>query len=207
MLKSYSLLVGEKKANLYDFILEIARQLAVANAIDNRTLLTAAINTTDTNMTQMPYMKNKTIIAPTQNGNSEDAEVFNIILIVIHMLFFLLAAFGNITVIVVRLKKFMQRGLSAYKQLICQLSAVDLIFATALPFDIYMRSNKKDWIRNRIVCKLLKTIQSASLTASVGILTVMAFERYQGISNPLAHRWFTKKVILLSLIKYNVSSG
>ena len=156
------------------------------NGILTTTLYNIA-NVTNTNTTTAPV-------------KSEGTDARDIIFIVIHILFFLLAAIGNITVVVVRLKRFMQHGLSAYKQLICHLSVADIIWATDLPLDIYKRIIKKDWIQNTIVCKLLKTTQSASLTASICILTVMAFERYQGISNPLAHRWSTKKVFrLLSL--------
>ena len=154
-------------------------------ASNNRTLITALYNMSN-------FTKPNTTTTPVK---SEETDIRNVVFIVMHTLIFLLGAFGNITVIVVRLKKFMQHGLSAYKQLICHLSVADIIWATDLPMDIYRRINKKDWIQNTIVCKLLKTTQSASLTASIYILTVMAFERYQGISNPLAHRWSTKKVL------------
>jgi len=151
----------------------------------NGTLITALHNMTN-------ITKTNTTLAKSEGTNAHD-----IVVIVIHIFLFLLAALGNITLIVVRLKTFMQHGLSAYKQLICHLSVADIIFATAVPLDIYSRINKKDLIQNTIVCKFLKTTQSASLTASISIMTVMALERYQGISNPLSHRWTTKKVFLL----------
>ena len=169
----------------------------IAYAVDNRTLITAAYNATNANTTLTPYMDNGTTIVPVQYARNEETDIRNIVLIVMYTLFFLLAVFGNITVIVVRLKKLKQHGLSAYKQLICHLSLADIIWATDLPFDIYKRINKKDLIQNTIVCKLLKTTQSASLTASISILTVMAFNRYKGISNPFRHRWTTKKVFSL----------
>lgn len=127
-------------------------------------------------------------------GASDELTAFSIVLLVMYVPFLLVAAVGNIMVIIVRLKKFKQSGLSAYKQLICHLSLADIIYATAIPLDMYFRLNNKHWIENRMVCKVIMTSQSAALTASVCILTVMAFERFQGISNPLAHHWSTKKV-------------
>ena len=100
-------------------------------AIDNGTLLTPANNIANVNKTTI--------------------SVFSIILIVIHLPFFLVAAIGNITVIVVRLKKFVHQRLSAYKQLICHLSVATVLYAAAIPLDIYYRINKKHWIQNTIV--------------------------------------------------------
>jgi len=174
-------------------------------AVNNGTLTTAVNNITYTNKTRILSVDNQTTIAPTQNVAREDMSVFSIILVVIYIPFFLVAVIGNITVIVVRLKKSMHHRLSAYKQLICHLSLADLLYVTAIPLAIYQRVNSKDWIQNRIVCKLLLTTQSASTTASASILAAMAFERYQGISNPLAHRWSTKKVLLLVAVIWTYS--
>ena len=134
---------------------------------------------------------NSTTAAP---STGTGLTVFSIVLIVMYIPFLVVAALGNMTVIVVRLKSFRQRGLSAYKQLICHLSLADIIYATAIPLDIYLKINNKHWLQHSFTCKILTTTQSASLTASVCILTAMAFERFQGISNPLAHHWSTKKV-------------
>lgn len=137
---------------------------------------------------------NSTTVAPTAGTNNE-LTIFSIVLIIMYIPFLLVAALGNFAVIVVRLKKFRQSGLSAYKQLICHLSVADMIYATAIPLDIYYRVNRKHWIQHKSVCQLLTTTQSASLTASVCILTAMALERFQGISSPLVHHWSTKKVL------------
>jgi len=176
-----------------------------AFVLKNGTLITAANNMTNANKTHTSSMSSSTIIAPTKTVDKEDTRIFSIILIAMYIPFLLVAAIGNITVIVVRLKKFMQHGLSAYKQLICHLSIADIIYAAAIPLDIYQRVNKKHWIENNAVCKVLTTTLSASLTASLSILTLMAFERYQGISNPLAHRWSTKKVCLLVAVIWGYS--
>ena len=165
-----------------------------AYLLKNRTLITAVNNIANVNTTQNISIHNKTTMAPTTTVNNEDTRVFSVILVIMYIPFLFVAAIGNITVIVVRMKKFMQHGLSAYKQLICHLSIADIIYAAAIPLDIYQRVNNKHWIENNTVCKVLTTTLSASLTASLSILTLMAFERYQGISNPLAHRWSTKKV-------------
>ena len=129
---------------------------------------------------------------------------FSIVLVTMYIPFLLVAGIGNLLVILVRVKRFKQSGLSAYKQMICHLSLADIIYATAIPLDIYQRLKGKHWITSSGVCKLLRTTQSASLTASVCILTAMALERFQGISNPLAHHWSTKKVSqILSAIMFN----
>eukprot|EP00112_Aurelia_sp_Birch-Aquarium-sp1_P006260 Seg1693.16 transcript_id=Seg1693.16/GoldUCD/mRNA.D3Y31 product="P2Y purinoceptor 6" protein_id=Seg1693.16/GoldUCD/D3Y31 len=123
---------------------------------------------------------------------------FSVVLVTMYIPFLLVAGIGNLLVILVRVKRFKQSGLSAYKQMICHLSLADIIYATAIPLDIYQRLKGKHWITNSGVCKLLRTTQSASLTASVCILTAMALERFQGISNPLAHHWSTKKLVSVS---------
>eukprot|EP00795_Rhopilema_esculentum_P015375 gene15375-6609_t len=123
-----------------------------------------------------------------------------VVLITMYIPFLLVAAFGNLLVILVRVRKFKSHGLSAYKQLICHLSVADIVCAMAIPLDIYLKINKKDWLQHSHTCKFIQTSLSASLTASICILTAMAFERYQGISNPLAHHWSTKKVTVLAIV-------
>ena len=168
-----------------------SKPLAMAYVFYNGTLMKMVQN--KENGSSPNYTSSTT--APSGTVNNNGMTVFSIILIAMYIPFLLVAAFGNITVIIVRLKKFKQSGLSAYKQLICHLSLADIIYATAIPLDIYQRISKQHWIEHSSVCKILTTTQSASLTASVCILTTMAFERFQGISNPLAHRWSTKKVL------------
>ena len=176
--------------------------LLTAYVLNNGTQMNFTNNMTNGGTVGTGSLTSNTTIAPTTPTASNEMRAISIILIIMYIPCLLVAAFGNITVIQVRLRKFRQSGLSAYKQLICHLSLADIIYATAIPLDIYLRIEKKHWIEHTSVCKILTTTQSASLTASVCILTLMAFERFQGISNPLAHHWSTKKVLSITTIVF-----
>ncbi len=150
-------------------------------------LLTFALNKTLTNSTT-----NTTTKPAGQNKTSLSA--FEIIILCICIPCFIAAVLGNSLVILVRLKALKRVGLSAYKMLICHLSFADIIYSTAIPLDIYSKIHKKSWLQDDWICKTLTTTQSASLTASIGIMTAMALERFQGVSHPLRHHWSRKKV-------------
>ena len=178
--------------------------LLTAYVLTNGTQVNFINNVTSGGTPGTGSIASNTTFAPITPAANNELRAISIILIIMYIPFLLVAAFGNATVIIVRLRKFKQSGLSAYKQLICHLSLADIIYSTAIPLDIYLRIKKKHWIEHTSVCKILTTTQSASLTASVCILTVMAFERFQGISNPLAHHWSTKKVRNITVIVFLV---
>eukprot|EP00794_Sanderia_malayensis_P014022 gene14022-15481_t len=150
----------------------------------HNTWITTALTTNTTNSTVKPGL------TPPETSVS----TFAVIIIVICIPCFIAAVIGNLFVIIVRLKALKRVGLSAYKLLICHLSIADIIYSTAIAIDIHDKLNSKRWIQHRTTCKLLLTTQSASLTASIVIMTAMAFERFQGVSDPLRHHWSTKKL-------------
>ena len=127
---------------------------------------------------------------------------FDIAIIAMCIPCFIVAVLGNLLVILVRAKKLRQTGLSAYKLMICHLSLADIIYSTAIPLDIYTKINQASWIESTAVCKIVSTSQSASLTASICIMTAMAFERFQGVSDPMRHHWSNKQVTHASRALY-----
>ena len=105
---------------------------------------------------------------------------------------------GNFLIILVRVVKQIKRqNITAYTFLVCQLAVADFLFAFTLVFDISFSLKNNNWEFGLGLCKFIKTLQSTSLSATVGFLMVMAYERFLGISNPLRHRWSIKKTTFL----------
>ena len=124
-------------------------------------------------------------------------------LIVIYIISFILAITGNLIVILVRV--YHRRTNSAYKLLICHLALSDIIYPTAIPFQLAVMFGHDVWPLEVVSCKLIKTTHSAAFTASIGIMTVLAAERFQGTRDPLRHRWSSRKVHITIIIVWIVS--
>ena len=130
-----------------------------------------------------------------------------VIIIVMCFVSALIGMSGNLTIVIVRIfKQVQRRNTTAYTFLICQLAISDFVFAFTICFDIISYLNNSLWILGVGSCRFIKLIQSASLTTTVGFLTIMAYERYCGISQPLKHHWSIKRaaIITLSLWAYIV---
>lgn len=141
-----------------------------------------------------------TTILNDDSRNDDDAdEVMNYPIIAVLFVSVIIGISGNLTIVIVRIFKQLQRkNTTAYTFLVCQLAIADLIFAFTMTFDIYIYI-KKEWVFGVGVCRFVKVIQSASLTTTIGFLTVMAYERFCGISKPLQHRWSIRKTFIIVL--------
>ncbi|XP_066917063.1 LOW QUALITY PROTEIN: neuropeptide Y receptor type 1-like [Clytia hemisphaerica] len=145
-----------------------------------------------------------------QTNNTSDAdgcpvapdefEFTKIIIIVVCVISAIIGLSGNLTIVVVRIfKQIQRRNTTAYTFLICQLAIADFVFAFTIGFDINVYFQHGLWTFSVGSCRFIKLIQSASLTTTVGFLTVMAYERYCGISRPLQHHWSIKTAALITL--------
>ena len=115
------------------------------------------------------------------------------------------AAFGmcsNAFVMVIRgCKQLREKSKNPYRFLILQLAIADFLFASSIPFTAYDQINDYIWNFGLVGCKLIKTFQSVTLSVTVGILTVMTFERYFGILKPFRRPWSIKwTTLLISLV-------
>lgn len=107
---------------------------------------------------------------------------------------------GNLIIVIVRIfKQVQRRNTTAYTFLIGQLAIADFVFAFTICFDINSYLNNDLWPLSVSSCRFVKLIQSASLTTTVGFLTIMAYERYCGISHPLKHHWSIKRTAFITL--------
>ena len=122
------------------------------------------------------------------------------IIIVVCFLSLFVGMSGNLIIVIVRIfKQVQRRNTTAYTFLIGQLAIADFVFAFTICFDINSYLNNGLWTFNVSSCRFIKLIQSASLTTTVGFLTIMAYERYCGISRPLKHHWSIKRTTIITL--------
>uniref|UniRef100_T2MD45 p2Y purinoceptor 6 n=1 Tax=Hydra vulgaris TaxID=6087 RepID=T2MD45_HYDVU len=107
---------------------------------------------------------------------------------------------GNFLIILIRIVDPIKRkNITAYTYLVCQLGVADFLFAFTLAFEIPVLLKNDHWEFGLGLCKFVRTLQSTSLTTTIGFLMLMAYERYLGISNPLGHRWSIKKTTFLAI--------
>jgi len=172
----------------------------------NTTTLTPFLNSllpfnTTSILRNITLHDNRTSNASDGSIVEQDIAVTKYIIIVVCFISAVIGLSGNLTIVIVRIFKQVQRGnTTAYTFLICQLAIADFIFAFTICFDIHVYLHNDQWTLGVGSCKFIKLIQSASLTTTVGFLTIMAYERYCGISRPLKHRWSIKTTCVIVLI-------
>lgn len=128
----------------------------------------------------------------------EASEVGEIVILVTLILSIVVGLSGNLLIVIVRLLKQIQRkNTTAYTFFISQLAIADMAFAFTLVFDAASKFNSERWILNLFMCKFIKILQSTSLATTALFLTLMAYERYCGISKPLHHHWSIRKSTML----------
>ena len=107
---------------------------------------------------------------------------------------------GNLIIVIVRIfKQLQRRNTTAYTFLISQLAIADFLFAFTIIFDIHNQMHDH-WSFGSGMCKFIKTLQSTSISTTVGLLMLMAYERYLGLSRPLQHRWSIKRTSLFVFV-------
>lgn len=117
--------------------------------------------------------------------------------IFIYVLSIVVSWIGNSLVIMV---SFLNRqSLSPCRILMAHLAAINLLFSFRLPFQIRHELNGGIWEWGVFYCKIMHGFSSASLLASIETVTVIAIERYRGISKPYSRKW-TKTHIIISMI-------
>lgn len=117
--------------------------------------------------------------------------------IAIYVLSIVLSWLGNSLVIMVSFMK--RRTLSPCRLLMAHLAVTNLLFSFRLPFQIQLELSGYVWEWGVLYCKTMHGFSSASLFVSFETVTVIAIERYRGISRPHARKW-TKANILLSIV-------
>lgn len=126
-------------------------------------------------------------------SSSNGSEIMRYFIIAVAIFSIVVGITGNFIIVIVRIFKQLQRkNTTAYTFLVSQLAIADLLFAFTIIFALHEHLHLK-WVFGAQGCRLIKVTQSVSLTTTVGFLTVMAYERYRGISKPLQHRWSIKK--------------
>lgn len=107
----------------------------------------------------------------------------------------------NLAILFVRsLKMYQRRRMSAYQFCVCQLAIADLLAAITTAFDIHVFFHGNLWHFGVLACKLIKTFQSIGFSTSGMIMTIMAYERYQGIINPICHRLNFRRTVIACVI-------
>ena len=139
-------------------------------------------------------------LATSSSGGAATTTVLNDkqkVRIFIYVLSIVVSWIGNSLVIIV---SFLNRqSLSPCRILMAHLAAINLLFSFRLPFQIRLELNGGVWEWGVFYCKIMHGFSSASLLASIETVTVIAIERYRGISMPYSRKW-TKTHIIISMI-------
>ena len=123
--------------------------------------------------------------------------------IAIYILSIILSWIGNSLVILVSLLN--RQSLSPCRILMAHLAVTNLLFSIRLPFQIRLEVNGYVWEWGRFYCKVMHGFNSASLLASIETVTVIAIERYRGISKPYASKWSHKNIIISIFIVWGIA--
>eukprot|EP00794_Sanderia_malayensis_P014027 gene14027-15486_t len=116
--------------------------------------------------------------------------------IAIYVISIVLSWIGNSLVIAVSVLK--RHSLTPCRILMAHLAVTNLLFTIRLPSQIRLELNGYVWEHGLFMCKVFYGFNSATLLASIETVTVIAIERYRGISKPYSSKW-TKKNILVSV--------
>ena len=144
---------------------------------------------------------NNTLLPPVCLLPPDEIALTKMIIIVVCFLSLFIGLSGNLVIVIVRIfKQVQRRNTTAYTFLIGQLAIADFVFAFTICFDINSYLNNDLWTLSVSSCRFIKLIQSASLTTTVGFLTIMAYERYCGISRPLKHHWSIRRTTIITLV-------
>ncbi|XP_058694757.1 pyroglutamylated RF-amide peptide receptor isoform X1 [Poecile atricapillus] len=112
--------------------------------------------------------------------------------VLICVLIFVLALFGNCLVLyVVTRSKAMRTVTNIF---ICSLALSDLLIAFfCVPFTM-LQNISSNWLGGAFACKMVPFVQSTAIVTEILTMTCIAVERHQGIVHPLKMKWqYTNK--------------
>ncbi len=136
----------------------------------------------------------------TQSSSTSKSLILNDkqkIRIAIYVISIVLSWIGNSLVIAVSILK--RHSLTPCRILMAHLAVTNLLFSIRLPSQIRLEINGYVWEHGPFMCKVFYGFNSASLLASIATVTVIAIERYRGLSKPHSTKW-TKRQILISVL-------
>nr|XP_056716721.1 pyroglutamylated RF-amide peptide receptor-like [Euleptes europaea] len=115
-----------------------------------------------------------------------------LIFLVLYIVIFLLALFGNSLVVYIIIRKKTMR--TATNIFICSLACSDLLVTFfCIPFTL-LQNVSSEWLGGPFVCKMVPFMQTTAVVTSTLTMTCIAIERYQGILHPLKiQRQYTNK--------------
>ena len=87
--------------------------------------------------------------------------------------------------LVIAVYTWMKGKLSKHKMLICMLAASDFLFAIILLVIVIPIFWTSKWIYGTAMCKVLIGFNDLGVLLAMGIILIIAFERYYGITQPL----------------------
>ncbi|KAM9330473.1 pyroglutamylated RF-amide peptide receptor [Gastrophryne carolinensis] len=117
---------------------------------------------------------------------------FKIAFVIMCVLIFVLALFGNSLVLyVVTRSKAMRTVTNIF---ICSLALSDLLIAFfCIPFTM-LQNISSNWLGGEFACKMVPFVQSTAIVTEILTMTCIAVERHQGIIHPLKMKWqYTNK--------------
>ncbi|XP_068126369.1 pyroglutamylated RF-amide peptide receptor [Hyperolius riggenbachi] len=112
---------------------------------------------------------------------------FKIAFVIICVLIFVLALFGNSLVLYVVTKSKAMRTVTNI--FICSLAVSDLLIAFfCIPFTM-LQNISSNWLGGAFACKMVPFVQSTAIVTEILTMTCIAVERHQGIIHPLKMKW------------------
>eukprot|EP00794_Sanderia_malayensis_P012100 gene12100-13350_t len=147
-------------------------------------------------------LTNVTLVNNSTNGTFTHAQekplsTFSMIRIIIYIIAFIISVLGNGSVLLVTLKRYCSKErISAFKLLLTHLAFVDLLFAfnafILIPNEIHSEE-ANDAVP---LCAFKKYFRQTPFMAAIGTITIIAIERYLGITSSISRKWTHKRVFI-----------
>ncbi|XP_028409200.1 neuropeptide FF receptor 2-like [Dendronephthya gigantea] len=135
----------------------------------------------------------------TREGLAAEPHISMVIRLTLYAVVFVLTVLGNMSVIMVIIKKRKLRSIETYYYgyYLLNLAIADLSVALfVIPFTV-VYNESGDWPFSAFLCKLIPTLLVASLCASILTLLVLTCERYWSMCYPFKPRLTRNKLLLI----------
>ena len=142
-----------------------------------------------------------------ENYETKEDVTWRIVYASLAMFSSVLGVSGNLVVIVIKPKSKNIKKISQHRSLIIALAVCDLCFALITIFRIVPFFWTGNWIYGLVLCKLTISAIAMGAWVAVGIILIIAIERFMGIVYPFKSGLTGKKTAILLIVNMIITVG